>query len=182
MMITTRLAPIQKTQSTESNSVTSLRLAYQEAILDYSILEQQIKNTLLNQFNLLVQLNTELVAAAEKMSVAFDAWSDELDRLLDVPVKVEPLPTPGLRLIDGCFYDSHGSRTLVRTKLTPSAIARTHTLFIVLAVSSFFYYFDSLHLPTRFCNGIITRRDPRSIAYSLRTVRIFRCDCLCEIL
>jgi hypothetical protein len=30
MMITTRLAPIQKAQSTESNSVTSLRLAYQE--------------------------------------------------------------------------------------------------------------------------------------------------------
>ncbi|MBD2534533.1 hypothetical protein H6G97_35640 [Nostoc flagelliforme FACHB-838] len=113
MMITTRLAPIQEAQSTESNSVTSLRLAYQEAKIDYSLVEQQIKNTLLNQFNLLVQLNTELVAAAEKMSVAFDAWSDEVDRLLDVSVKVEPVPTPGLRLIDGWLYDSRGGRTLV---------------------------------------------------------------------
>lgn len=41
-MITTTLAPIPEAQSTESNSVTSLRLAYQEAILDYSILEQRI--------------------------------------------------------------------------------------------------------------------------------------------
>jgi hypothetical protein len=113
MMITTRLAPIQEAQSSESNSVTCLRLAYQEAKIDYSILEQRIRNTSLNQFNLLVQLNTELVAAAEKMSVTFDAWSDEVDRLLDVPVKVEPLPTPGLRLIDGWLYDSDGGRTLV---------------------------------------------------------------------
>lgn len=113
MMITTRLAPIQEAQPTKSNSVTSLRLAYQEAKIDYSILEQQIKNTPIDQFNLLVQLNTELVAATEKMSVAFDAWSDEVDRLLDVPVKVEPPPTPGLRLIDGWLYDSRGGRTLV---------------------------------------------------------------------
>jgi hypothetical protein len=41
-MITTRLAPIPEAQSTESNSVTSLRLVYQEAILDYFILEQRI--------------------------------------------------------------------------------------------------------------------------------------------
>jgi hypothetical protein len=40
MMITTRLALIQKAQSSDKNSVTSLRLSYIEAILDYSILEQ----------------------------------------------------------------------------------------------------------------------------------------------
>lgn len=113
MMITTTLAPIQEAQPTESNSVTCLRLAYQEAKIDHSILEQKIRNTSFNQFNLLVQLNTELLAAAEKMSVTFDAWSDEVDRLLDVTIKVEPLPTPGLRLIDGWLYDSHGGRTLV---------------------------------------------------------------------
>ncbi|MHC5728549.1 MAG: hypothetical protein ACYT04_68905 [Nostoc sp.] len=43
MMITTRLAPIQKAQSSESNSVTSLRLVYQEAKVDYFILEQRIE-------------------------------------------------------------------------------------------------------------------------------------------
>ncbi|MHC5827310.1 MAG: hypothetical protein ACYT04_68400 [Nostoc sp.] len=47
------------------------------------------------------------------MSATLAAWSDELDRLLDVPCKLDQLPTPGLRLIDGCFYDSHGSRTFV---------------------------------------------------------------------
>jgi hypothetical protein len=113
MMITTRLAPIQEAQPTDENSVTSLRLTYQEAKIDYSILEQQVRNTLLNQFNLLVQLNTELVVAAQKMSAAFDAWSVELDRLLDVPFQPDPLPTPGLRLIDGWLHDSHGSRTLI---------------------------------------------------------------------
>jgi hypothetical protein len=113
MMITTTLAPIPKARSTESNSVTSLRLAYQEAKIDYSILEQRIRNTSLNQFNLLVQLNSELVAAAQRMEAAFDAWSDELDRFLDVPFEPDPLPTPGLRLIDGWLHDSSGGRTLV---------------------------------------------------------------------
>ncbi len=61
MMITTTLAPIPEAQSTESNSVTSLRLAYQEAKIDYSILEQQIRNTPIDQFNLLVQLNEKLL-------------------------------------------------------------------------------------------------------------------------
>lgn len=111
-MITTRLAPIPEAQSTESNSVTSLRLAYQEAKIDYSILEQRIRNTSLNQFNLLMQLNSELVAAAQRMSSALAAWSDELDRFLDVPIELDPLPTPGLRLIDGWLHDSHGGRTL----------------------------------------------------------------------
>jgi hypothetical protein len=113
MMITTRLAPIQEAQSTEKNSVTSLRLTYIEARVDYQILEQQIRNTPINKFNLLVQLNAELVVAAQKMEVALAAWSDELDRFLDVPIEPDPLPTPGLRLIDGWLHDSSGGRTLV---------------------------------------------------------------------
>ncbi|MHC5748281.1 MAG: hypothetical protein ACYTXT_41850 [Nostoc sp.] len=59
----------------------------------------------------LVQLNSELVAAAQKMEATLATWSDELDKFLDVPFKLDPLPTPGLRLIDGWLYDSHGSRT-----------------------------------------------------------------------
>jgi hypothetical protein len=112
MMITTTLTPIQEAQPTDENSVTSLRLTYQEAKIDYSILEQQVRNTPIDQFNLLVQLNTELVVAAQKMEAAFDAWSVELDRLLDVPFQPDPLPTPGLRLIDGWLHDSSGGRTL----------------------------------------------------------------------
>lgn len=113
MMITTTLAPIEKAQSTDENSVTSLRLAYIEARVNYQILEQQIRNTSVDQFNLLVQLNQELAAASEKMEAAFDAWSLELDCFLDIPIELDQLPTPGLRLIDGWLHDSHGGRTLV---------------------------------------------------------------------
>lgn len=112
-MITTTLAPIQFAQSTDENSVTSLRLAYIEARVNYQILEQQIRNTSVDQFNLLVQLNEKLVTAAQKMEAELAAWSDELDRFLDVPVKPDTLPTPGLRLIDGWLHDSHDGRTLV---------------------------------------------------------------------
>ncbi len=112
-MITTTLAPIQFAQSTDENSVACLQIVYQEARIDYSILEQQIRNTPIDQFNLLVQLNEKLVSAAQKMETALAAWSDELDRFLDVPFQPDTLPTPGLRLIDGWLHDSHGGRTLV---------------------------------------------------------------------
>jgi hypothetical protein len=113
MMITTTLTPIQFVQSTDENSVSYSKLAFQEAKIDYQILEQQIRNTPIEQFNLLVQLNKELAAVAVRMEAAFDAWSVELDRLLDVQIQPDPLPTPGLRLIDGWLHDSHGGRTLV---------------------------------------------------------------------
>ncbi|WP_193200050.1 hypothetical protein [Nostoc sp. MG11] len=48
MMIITTLAPTQDSQSTNENSVTCLRLSYQKAKIDYSILEQRIRNTPLN--------------------------------------------------------------------------------------------------------------------------------------
>jgi hypothetical protein len=38
-----------------------------------------------------MQLNSELVAAAQRMSSALAAWSDELDRFLDVPIELDPL-------------------------------------------------------------------------------------------
>ncbi|WP_341531417.1 hypothetical protein WKK05_37550 (plasmid) [Nostoc sp. UHCC 0302] len=113
MMITTTLAPIQQAQSTDENAVTSLRLAYIEARVDYQILEQQIINTPVDQFSLLTQLNSELAAVAQKIEAALAAWSDELDRFLNVPFQPNPLPTPGLRLIDGWLHDSHDGRTLV---------------------------------------------------------------------
>jgi hypothetical protein len=109
MMITTTLALIQEAQSTNENSVASLRLACIEARVDYQALEQQIRNTPVDQ----VQLNSDLVAAAQKMETALAAWSDELDRFLDVPFELDQLPTPGLRLIDGWLHDSTGGRTLV---------------------------------------------------------------------
>ncbi|WGV29032.1 hypothetical protein [Halotia branconii] len=112
MMIVTTLAPIQQAQSTDENSVASLRLAYIETRVDYQILEQQIRNTPIDQFNLLVQLNEKLVAAAQRMEAALAAWSDELDRLIGIPVELDLLPTPGLRLIDGWLHDSSGGRTL----------------------------------------------------------------------
>lgn len=113
-MITTTLASIQEAEYSNENSVISARVAYQEAKIDYSILEQQIRNTPIDQFNLLLQLNTELMGAGEKMETAFDVWSQELDSFLDVLIELDPLPTPGLRLIDGWLHDSHGGRTLVQ--------------------------------------------------------------------
>jgi hypothetical protein len=112
MMITTTLASTQYSQSSKQASVFSLRLAYIEAEVDYQTLEQQIRNTSVDQFNLLVQLNQELAAASEKMEAAFDAWSLELDCFLDMPIELETLPTLGLRLIDEWLHDSHGGRTL----------------------------------------------------------------------
>lgn len=108
-MITTTLAPI---SIPVQDSVALMEQAYRKAKIDYEILEQQVRNTPLDQFNLLVQLNEELAVAAQKVEAAFDAWSDALDNFVAVPIKPDPLPTPGLRLINGWLYDSHGCRTL----------------------------------------------------------------------
>ncbi|WP_341532005.1 hypothetical protein WKK05_40660 (plasmid) [Nostoc sp. UHCC 0302] len=112
MMITTTIAP-QTEQSISQHSVISSQQVYQEAKIDYQILEQKIRNTSLDQFNLLVQLNGELAAAALHMEDAFFAWSDALDSFVAVPIEPDPLPTPGLRLIDGWLHDHHGGRTIV---------------------------------------------------------------------
>ncbi len=110
-MITTTIAP-QTVQSSDQQSVASMQQTYQEARIDYQILEQRIRNTSLDQFNLLVELNQELAAAALNMEVTFDAWSDAIDSFVAQPIKPDPSPTPGLRLIDGWLYDSYGGRTL----------------------------------------------------------------------
>ncbi|MBW4617726.1 MAG: hypothetical protein KME21_31955 [Desmonostoc vinosum HA7617-LM4] len=105
-MITTRLTPNQA-------SISSIQQAYQEAKIDYQILEQKIRNTSVDEFNVLVQLNHELAAAAQKMEAVFDDWSNALDAFVTQPLEPDPLPAPGLKLIGGWLYDSYGGRTLV---------------------------------------------------------------------
>jgi len=94
--------------------MSQIKDTYLDAKVSYEILEQQIRQC--QDAVLLPGLNSQLKQAEIAMGKLFWAWSAEVDELLNQPITVDPLPQPGLRLVNGWLHDSFGGRTLVLNK------------------------------------------------------------------